>query len=182
MPQSATQNQNDSPGATAWDAHGQLEVLTFEVGDERLAVEAVTIREILDLLPETPVPGAHALVGSVINFRGKIIPIADLRIAFGMPLEEPTPDSRIVVIEIELDGEETQIGLRTDKVNEVTLLERTTSAPPPVLGMRWRRTYARALARQGEAVIVLPDLPAIFASLSHPQGLGSGETSMEHAA
>lgn len=157
------------PTSTPWDINGQLEVLTFEIGDERLAIEAVSIREILDLLPETLVPGAAPLVGSVINFRGKIIPIADLRIAFGMAMEEPTPDSRIVVIELEIDGEETQIGLRTDKVYEVTLLERTQSTLPPVIGMRWRRTFARELVRHGEAVIVLPDLPAIFATVLHDQ-------------
>ena len=58
---------------TEWDASGQLEVLTFDIGDERLAIEAVSIREILDLLPETRVPGAAALVASVVNFRGKIL-------------------------------------------------------------------------------------------------------------
>ncbi len=95
-------------GAVPWDENGELEVLTFDVGDERLAIEAVSIREILDLLPETRVPGAPELVASVVNFRGKIIPIADLRLAFGLPRQMPDEagtDNRIVVIEAEIGGE-----------------------------------------------------------------------------
>ncbi|MGV3512897.1 MAG: chemotaxis protein CheW [Novosphingobium sp.] len=155
--------------ATPWDENGQLEVLTFDVGDERLAVEAVSIREILDLLPETPVPGAPALVASVVNFRGKIIPIADLRVAFGMPrnpVEDVNADHRIVVIETEIGGEPLQIGLRSDKVHEVTILDRADSSEPPLLGMRWRREFVRELVRQPGSVIVIPDLPTIFTSLA----------------
>ncbi len=158
-----------APSASNWDEFGQLEVLTFEIGDERLAIEAVTIREILDLLPETRVPGAPALVASVVNFRGAIIPIADLRMAFGMPLEAQTLDSRIVVIETEIDGELIQIGLRTDKVYEVTTLERRDAAPAPSLGMRWKPDYVRELVRQSERVIVIPELSAIFRSIRTPQ-------------
>lgn len=154
---------------TPWDENGQLEVLTFDVGDERLAIEAVSIREILDLLPETPVPGAPALVASVVNFRGKIIPIADLRVAFGMPhtpADGASADHRIVVIETEIDGEPLQIGLRSNKVHEVTILDRADSSEPPVLGMRWRREFVRELVRQPGSVIVIPDLPTIFTSLA----------------
>lgn len=155
--------------ATPWDDEGQLEVLTFDIGDECLAVEAISIREILDLLPETRVPGAPDLVASVVNFRGKIIPIADLRVAFGMPLEAVelvSADQRIVVIETDIDGEPLQIGLRTDKVHEVTTLARADSCEPPVLGMRWRRDFVRELVRQPDGVIVIPDLPQIFTSMA----------------
>jgi purine-binding chemotaxis protein CheW len=163
------QDDRTGPSATPWDDNGQLEVLTFDVGDERLAVEAVNIREILDLLPETPVPGAPDLVASVVNFRGKIIPIADLRVAFGMPREggeEANTDHRIVVVETEIGGEPLQIGLRSDKVHEVTILDRADASEPPVLGMRWRREFVRELVRQPGSVIVIPDLPTIFTSLA----------------
>jgi len=89
---------------TQWDEDGRLEVLTFDLQAEKFAVEAVLVREILDLLPETVVPGADRLVASVANFRGKIIPIADLRLAFGLPSAESTMDSRIVVVELDVDG------------------------------------------------------------------------------
>ncbi|HWW65197.1 MAG TPA: chemotaxis protein CheW [Sphingomonadaceae bacterium] len=154
------------PTRTPWDENGQLEVLTFDLQDETFALEAMLVQEILDLLPETVVPGAPALVGSVVNFRGKVIPIADLRRAFGMAEAEATVDSRIVVIEIELDGETIQIGIRTDKVHEVATLARDASEEPPAVGMRWRRDYVRELVRRQDSVIVLPDLAAIFHALA----------------
>ena len=153
---------------TPWDEQDQLEVLTFDLQGETLALEAFLVQEIVDLLPETPVPGALPLVGSVVNFRGRIIPVADLRLAFGMAAAEATVDSRIVVIEIELDGENVQIGIRTDKVHEVTTLHRDASEAPPLVGMRWRRDYLRELVRRDQGVVLLPDLPAIFRSFDAP--------------
>lgn len=153
-----------SVDSVPWDVSGRLEVLTFDLGEETFAVEAVLVREILDLLPETRVPGAAPLVRSVVNFRGKIIPIADLAHAFAMPPAEATLDSRIVVIEIALAGEPLQIGIRTDKVHEVTTLDRGDSEEPPAVGMRWRRAFVRTLVRRPAGIVVLPDLHAIFAA------------------
>jgi len=168
-----------TPATTVpWSDAGTLEVLTFDLGEETFAVEAVMVREILDLLPETRVPGAPPLVHSVVNFRGKIIPIADLRQAFAMPqTAEVTLDSRIVVIEIALEGEPIQIGIRTDKVHEVATLDRAASEDPPAVGMRWRRAFVRTLVRRPGGIVVLPDLPAIFAT-----HLGIGETLVGDAA
>jgi purine-binding chemotaxis protein CheW len=155
---------------TQWDANGTLEVLTFDLQEETFALEAILVREILDLLPETVVPGAAPLVGSVVNFRGKIIPIADLRLAFGLSAAEATVDSRIVVIELETESEAIQLGIRTDKVHEVATLQESASEAPPAVGMRWRREFVRELVRTPEGVIVLPDLSAIFRPF-----LGGGE-------
>ena len=147
---------------TQWDSSGNVEVLTFDLGQEAFALEASLVREIIDLLPETAVPGAPPLVGSVVNFRGKIIPIADLRLAFGMPTIEATVDSRIIVIELDVGEDPIQIGILTDKVHEVATLHQDASEPVPVVGMRWRRDYVRELVRRPEGVVVLPDLSAIF--------------------
>lgn len=145
-----------------WSPEGELEVLTFDLQSETFAVEAVLVREILDLLPETAVPGANALVGSVVNFRGKIIPIADLRLAFGLPRTDPTMDSRIVVIELATDNGPFQVGIRTDKVHEVATLYRDASEAPPAVGLRWRRDYLRAMVRRPSGVVILPNIVAIF--------------------
>lgn len=145
-----------------WNDDGELEVLTFDLHGETFALEAIMVQEILDLLPETIVPGAMPFVGSVINFRGKVIPLADIRLAFGMEAGEATIDSRIVVIEIELQGELTLVGLRTDKVNEVTTLSRDMSEPPPSVGMKWRADYINCLVKRDGQFIILPNLQAIF--------------------
>ncbi len=169
-----------APNATQWDGEGRLEVLTFNLGEETFALEATLVREILDLLPETRVPGAAPLLGSVFNFRGKIIPIANLRLAFAMPETEATVDSRIVVIETEAEGEVFQIGIRTDKVHEVATLDRSASEEPPAVGMRWRRDFVRELVRRQDGVVVLPDLGAIFRSLTGADDSAAGQPSTVH--
>jgi purine-binding chemotaxis protein CheW len=148
---------------TLWNNEDELSVLTFDLNGETFAIEATVVQEILDLLPETHVPGSLPFVGSVINFRGKIIPLADIRIAFGMEAAEVTIDSRIIVIELELDDETTLIGVRTDKVYEVTRLARLSSEPPPSVGMRWRPDYIHSLVKRDGEFIIVPDLHAIFA-------------------
>lgn len=147
-----------------WDAAGQMEVLTFDLQGEAFALEASMVQEILDMPAVTAVPGASPFVGGVINFRGKVIPLADLRLSFGMAAEGDTIESRIVVIETEVSGEPTLVGLRTDKVHEVATLNAADSEAPPSVGMSWRPEYIRCLVRRGGEFIVLPDLGAIFSS------------------
>ena len=159
---------NDAP--IGWTDDGELETLTFDLRGETFAVEAVLVREILDLHAITPIPGAPALVSGVFNFRGKIIPYADLGLAFGMPVAGDSPDSRIVVIELILDGEPCLIGLRTDHVHEVATLRRDASEAAPAVGMRWRREYVRRLVRREHGVVILPDLTAIFEPITAGDG------------
>jgi purine-binding chemotaxis protein CheW len=149
---------------TANLTEGELQVLTFDLHGETFALEADLVREILDLAPETAVPGAAAFVGAVINFRGKIIPVADLRMAFGLPRAASTLDSRIVVIELDLDGDPTLIGLRADKVHEVTTLSLALTEEPPRIGMRWRQDYVRRLGKIAGEPLIIPDLVTIFAT------------------
>ncbi|MDJ0276166.1 chemotaxis protein CheW [Sphingomonas sp. 2R-10] len=159
--------------AVPWNHDDRLEVLVFDLGGQSFALEAVLVREILDMMPETRVPGAPALVRHVVNFRGRIIPLADLHLAFGMDVPATTADSRIVVIEIDLGGEPTIVGLRTDKVHEVATFDATASEGPPVVGLRWRRDHVRALVRHGDDVVVLPDLEAIFLSIARSETAGA---------
>jgi chemotaxis signal transduction protein len=73
-----------------------------------------------------------------------------------------TIDSRIVVIELSVQGEPTLVGLRTDKVHEVTTLNRADSEPPPSIGMRWRPEFIRCLVKRNGEFIAVPDLQQIF--------------------
>ncbi|HJV41644.1 chemotaxis protein CheW [Caulobacter sp.] len=141
-----------------------IEALTFDLQGETFALEANLVREVLDLLPETEIPGAPPFVGAVINFRGRIIPLVDLRLAFDMAVGAPTIDNRIVVIEHPLDGEPALIGLRADKVHEVTSITDDSTAEVPRVGLRWRADFIRRLARRDGDLIVIPDLDQIFAA------------------
>ena len=150
--------------ALAWSEDGELEVLTFNIAGETFAIEAAIVREILDLLPETIVPGSRPFVNAVINFRGKVIPLADIRVAMGMPTAATTIDSRIVVVELDLDGTPSLIGLRTDSVNEVTAFSKASGEPPPRVGLKWPPQFIECLIQREGAFIIFPDLKAMFAS------------------
>ena len=159
---------------SVWGVEDELSVLTFSLNGETFAIEAIVVQEILDLLPETHVPGSKPFVSSVINFRGKVIPLADIRLAFGMEVNEATIDSRIIVIELDLGGEPTLIGIRTDRVFEVTTLTRTASEPPPSVGMRWRADYIDCLVKRDGEFIILPNLDAIFAAQGDRKSKANG--------
>lgn len=145
----------------------EIEVLTFEISGETFALEAAIVREILDLLPEATVPGSRPFVNAVINFRGKVIPLADIRVAMGMQAVATTIDSRIVVVELDLDGTPSLIGLRTDRVNEVTAISKAAAEPPPRVGLKWPPQFIECLLQRNGTFIIFPNLMAIFASKGH---------------
>jgi purine-binding chemotaxis protein CheW len=158
---------NSSPNTvpnSIWGENDEQSFLTFDLNKETFAIEAAVVQEILDLLPETKVPGSQSFVDSVINFRGKVIPLADIRIAFGMDAMVSTIDSRIIVISLDFDGEPILVGIRTDKVYEVTQISKANSEPPPSIGMRWRADYIHSLVKRNGEFVIIPNLQAIFSS------------------
>ena len=93
--------------------------LTFKVSEELLAFEVSQVQEVLDMCPMTRVPRTPDFMKGVINLRGSVIPVLDLRLKFGMTQTESTIDARIVIVEFELDGVQTEVGILTDSVHEV---------------------------------------------------------------
>jgi purine-binding chemotaxis protein CheW len=145
------------------DVTEMVDILTLEIGGETFAIEAVVVREILDVVPVTEVPGARPFVGGVINVRGRIVPLADLRVQFGMPPTESTADTRIVVLELPLDGEPTSVGILAERVHEVSQIDLASLDPAPRLGLRWRPEFIRGVSMRGDRLLVLPELERIFA-------------------
>ena len=138
------------------------QVLMLGLAGEVFALDARQVREILDPVPVTRVPGAQSYVSSVLNVRGKVIPLADLRVRFGMPPASITPDSRFIVLEIDLAGEPTTIGIVADKVYEVTDLDTTTLQKAPPIGMRWRPEFIAAIAKWKDEFIIVPNMKQIL--------------------
>lgn len=152
-----------APQAAGRPTIGQsLEVLTFGLQGEIFAIEAGIVREILDHALVTDVPNARPLVGGLINVRGKVVPLADLRVVFDMERTPPTVDTRVIVIETDIGGEPTIIGILADKVYEVTELAATSLAEVPRIGMTWRPEFIRFFGRRGADFVVVPDLVNIF--------------------
>lgn len=141
---------------------GPMKALTLRLQDELFAVEAESVREILDLVPITEVPNAPPFVGGLINVRGRVVPLADLRVMFGMDRPPPDKDTRIVVIEIEIDGEPTIAGILADKVHDVTDIEAASIEEAPKVGMRWRPEFIKGIGKRNGGFIIIPNLGRIF--------------------
>ncbi len=140
------------------------EVLILELQGESFAIDAERVREILDVVPITAVPGARPFANGLINVRGKVVPLADLRLRFGMAAAPPTIDTRIVVVETRVDGEEATVGLLADRVCEVTELADQSIEEAPRIGLRWRSDFIAGIGKRGADFIILLDLEQILAS------------------
>jgi purine-binding chemotaxis protein CheW len=162
-----------------WNGNQPLEILTLEIEGELFAVEAKHVREILDLVPITEVPHSQPFVSGLINVRGKVVPLADLRIRFGMQQKPSTVHSRIIVLEIDIDGEPLIAGIRADKVYEVTELEASALQETPKVGLRWRPEFISCIGKRGEDFIVVLDIERIFATGANPS---NGASLDQHAA
>ena len=139
-----------------------LVVLTLELQGEIFAILATQVREILDLPPVTDVPGADPFVYGLINVRGRVVPLADLRLKFGMEQRPPTIDTRIVVIEVEIEGDPIIVGIRVDKVYEVTELASSALEETPRIGLRWRPEFITCIGKRNGAFIAVLDMGRVF--------------------
>jgi purine-binding chemotaxis protein CheW len=142
-----------------------LVVLILELQGESLAVETSYVREILDPVPITMVPGAPPAVDGLINVRGRVVPLADLRLIFGMPQQEAGRDARIVVVEVPIDGDPTTVGIRADKVNEVTELAAASLESTPRIGLRWEPEFITCIGKRNGDFVAVLDMGRIFSRL-----------------
>jgi purine-binding chemotaxis protein CheW len=147
-----------------------MRALTLRLDDEYFAFEAEGVREILDLVPVTEVPNASPFAAGLINVRGRVVPLADLRVAFGMRQAAHTPDTRIVVVEAEIEGEQTVVGLLADKVYDVTDIENAAIEDAPKVGMRWRADYVRGIGKRNGQFIIIPHLQRILEQAGRRSG------------
>lgn len=139
-----------------------MNALTLRMQDEMFAIEAGSVREILDLVPITEVPNAPAFVSGLINVRGRVVPLADLRVMFDMDRPPPDQDTRIVVLETEIGGESSVVGILADKVYDVTDIEAASIQEAPKVGMRWRPDFIKGIGKRNGRFVVIPDLARIF--------------------
>jgi purine-binding chemotaxis protein CheW len=139
-----------------------MNALTIRLDDELFAVEAHHVREILELVPITEVPNAPEFVGGLINVRGRVVPLADLRVMFGMKRAEPDEDTRIVVMEVDMDGEPAIVGILADKVHDVTDIEAASIEEAPKVGMRWRPEFIKGIGKRNGGFIIIPNMERIF--------------------
>ncbi len=151
--------------------------LTFTLGEEDYALEIARIREVLDFTTITRVPRMPSFLRGVINLRGNVAPVIDLRLKLGMSAIRKTVDTCIIIVEIEIDGELTQVGALADSVKEVIDLDPNRIAPPPRLGTRLKSEFIKGMGKQEESFLIILDIDRV---LSHEElsliGSTAGET------
>ncbi len=138
----------------------EIQIVVFELGAERYGLDIATVYEIIRHQPITAVPQAPAFVEGVINLRGRIIPVVDLRERFAMADGELTKASRIVVA----DAGGTRVGLVVDGVSEVLMVPTDAIEPTPEVAANADHEYLRGIAKLGDRLIILLSLDGLFGS------------------
>ena len=138
--------------------------MTFKLGDELFAIDVAQVREVLEVSQITKVPAAPGYMRGVVNVRGQAIPVVDLRRRFGLPGTNGTVNTRIIVMELQLDGEATILGGVADSVHEVIELDPENIDPPPRIAMRWRTDFIQGMGKRGDDFIIILDVGAVFSS------------------
>lgn len=149
--------------------------LTFRLGDEVFANDVNQIREVLDLTQITKVPQAPDFMRGVINLRGTVVPVVDIKMKFGLPKTEKTQDTRVVVMELDLDGEIAIVGVMADSVHEVMEMEPDQIQPPPKLGSGWRSEFIRGMGKRKDEFVIIIDINQVFSSNELAMVQGAGE-------
>lgn len=155
--------------------------LTFKLDQEIFAFDISKVREILDFAAVTKVPRMPEFLRGVINLRGSVVPVVDLRLKFGMPKTEKTVSTCVIITEVSVDGENAILGTLADSVQEVVELETGQIEPAPRIGTSLRTDFMKGMGKRNDNFIMLLDIDRIFsvdelASVKTAQtGPGEGE-------
>jgi purine-binding chemotaxis protein CheW len=136
--------------------------LTFTLDHEDFAVDVAGVREVLDFTTVTRVPRTPEFMKGVINLRGSVVPVVDLRLKFGLLEAEKTVDTCVIVLEVELEGEVTVIGAIADSVKEVFELGSSDIEPPPRLGTRFETEFISGMGKHNDDFIIILDVNRVF--------------------
>jgi purine-binding chemotaxis protein CheW len=119
---------------------------------------------VLDYTTITKVPKMPQFMRGVINLRGGVVPVIDLRLKFGLNMSDNTVDTCIIIMEINLDGETTLLGALADSVQEVITLDSGMIEPPPKIGTRLNTEFIKGMGKKNDDFIILLDIDRVFSS------------------
>ena len=140
---------------------GLLQLVTFHIGEEEFGVDILAVQEIIRMMQITPVPRAPVYIDGVINLRGKVIPVVNMRSRFSLPVQEPTPHTRIVVMEFD----QKIVGFLVDAVSEVLRIPSSTVEDPPPVVAGIGSEYIRGVGKLDERLLILLDLDRLMSHL-----------------
>jgi purine-binding chemotaxis protein CheW len=136
--------------------------LTFKLEDEVFALDISKVREVLDFTTITKVPKTPEFMRGVINLRGSVVPVVDLRLKFGMSKTEKTVNTCIIIAEVTIDNDTTVLGALADSVQEVMDLEPGHIEPAPKIGTRLNTEFIRGMGKRDNTFVIILDIDKVF--------------------
>jgi purine-binding chemotaxis protein CheW len=150
-----------APG-TGQVAHLAGKYMTFRLAREEYGLEILKVRELIGLMEITRVPKAPSHVRGVINLRGKVIPVVDLRLKFGMDPTDPTSQTVIIVVQLSAENGGLTMGILVDEVLEVRAITERDIEPPPNLQGELTSSFVRGVGKADKRVIFLLDIDRVL--------------------
>lgn len=138
--------------------------LTFVLGDEVFAIDVQQVHEVLDFRDVTKIPGAPDFMRGIINLRGKVVPVVDMRLKFGMSETEKKISTCVIVMEVGRGENRTVIGALADAVREVFEFEPGQIEPPPRFGDKGRMDFIQAIGKRDDLFIIILNFNKAFST------------------
>jgi len=136
--------------------------LTFHLSDEQYGLNVLQVREVLEIPRITRVPRMPPFMKGVINIRGSVIPVLDLRSKLGMEEAERTVHSRVIIIEVQAQEETINLGILVDSVQEVLEIPKNDISPAPQIGTKIDAYFIQGIAKIDQDFVIVIDLDKIF--------------------
>lgn len=137
-------------------------LLILRLSGEAFAIAVTWVHEILDPIPVTTVPNSSEFAPALVNVRGAIVPLIDIRQRLRMPPAIPGSSARLIVLELPVSGAPTKLAIMTDAVEEVAETDLSALETIPDLGARWPEHYVKGVARIGNGLAILLDTETLF--------------------
>ncbi|MDD2733331.1 MAG: chemotaxis protein CheW [Desulfuromonadaceae bacterium] len=138
--------------------------LTFKLDEEIFALDVAKVREILEYSSVTKVPQTPEFMRGVINLRGSVVPVIDLRLKFGMTATEQSVNTCIIVTEVAMEGETVLLGALADSVQEVNEMEPAQIEAAPHIGTKLNTDFIKGMGKQDSNFVMILDIDTVFNS------------------
>jgi len=155
--------------------------LTFQLGNEVFGIDVFNVREILEFTSVTKVPKTPDFMRGVINLRGSVVPVLDMRLKFGLTETQRTVNTCVVVVEVSFDGENIVMGALVDSVQEVFEMDSSLIEPAPRIGTRLKTEFIKGMGKKDDSFIIILDIAKVF-SFEEIAGVMESETNPSGAS
>lgn len=136
--------------------------LTFKLDEEMFALEISAVREVLEFSSVTKIPRTPDFMRGVINLRGNVVPVMDLKLKFGMEKTEKVINTCVIIVETLVGGEEIILGALADSVQEVVDIELAEIEPPPKIGVKLDADFIKGMGKRNDEFIIILDINKVF--------------------